>query len=53
MQLCNDALFFLNLIIHSLLICNWTFTTEKPPDFRKTNLVFLCLIVAFTLKTVE
>lgn len=39
---------FCNLIIHSLLICNWAFTTRKPPDFRKTNLFFLWLIVLFT-----
>lgn len=34
------AWLFYNLIIHSLLICNWAFTTRKPPDFRKTNLFF-------------
>lgn len=49
------AWLFCNLIIHSLLICNWALTTRKPPDFRKTNLLFfpLWLIVVFTLKTVE
>lgn len=34
---------FFNLIVHSLLICNWVFTTRKPPDFRKTNLFFSLL----------
>lgn len=40
---------FCNLIIHSLLICNWAFTTRKPPDLRKKLIYFfLGLIVVFT-----
>lgn len=38
------AWLFCNLIIHSLLICNWALTTRKPPDFRKTNFLFFPVV---------